>query len=153
VAEIVIDTSAWIDYSKASAAENLQAALDEGLVSLPPLVVAEVISGASTIEQRNAIGEFLQEAVVHKTPLGHWIDVGLLRRQLRRKGLTVTLPDAHVAQCALDLDAFCSSRARDLRRDRASHPAESHFRSILNAWFHEPLFTPHRTHVMHIGSR
>lgn len=48
--------------------------------------------------------------MVHKTPLGHWIDVGLLRRDLRRKGITVTLPDAHVAQCALDLDAVLLTR-------------------------------------------
>jgi predicted nucleic acid-binding protein len=110
VGEIVIDTSVWIDYSKERAERNLQAALDEGLVILPPLVVAEVITGAGTVEQRNAIGEFLQEAMVHKTPLGHWIDVGLLRRDLRRKGLTVTLPDAHIAQCALDLDAVLLTR-------------------------------------------
>lgn len=110
MAEIVIDTSAWIDYSKESVAETLQTALDKGLIILPPLVVAEMITGASSVEQRNAIGEFLQEAVVHKTPLGHWIDVGMLRRDLRRKGLTVTLPDAHVAQCALDLDALLLTR-------------------------------------------
>lgn len=110
MAEIVIDTSAWIDYFEGRTAERLQDALDERHVVLPPLVVAEVISGASTVEQRNAIGEFLQGAPVYETSLGHWIDVGLLRRDLRRKGITVTLPDAHVAQCALDLDAVLLTR-------------------------------------------
>jgi hypothetical protein len=31
--------------------------------------------------------------------------VGLLRASLREKGLSVSTPDAHVAQCTLDLEA------------------------------------------------
>lgn len=122
MAEVVIDTSAWIDYFEGRTAKRLQAALDERHAVLPPLVVAEVITGASTVEQRNAIGEFLQEAPVYETSLGHWISVGLLRRELRRKGLTVTLPDAHVAQCALDLDAVLLTRDA-IFKDIARHTA------------------------------
>jgi predicted nucleic acid-binding protein len=59
----------------------------------------------ATPAMREAIGDLLQDAPVHETPLGHWIDVGHLRRFLARKGVNVTLPDAHVAQCALDRDA------------------------------------------------
>jgi len=90
--------------------ELLSKALHNGTVVLPPLVVAEMVSGATTLEQRTAVGEIVQDALLHETSLGHWIDVGVLRRELRRKGVTVTLPDAHIAQCALELDALLLTR-------------------------------------------
>jgi len=90
--------------------ELLRNALHNETVVLPPLVVAEMVSGATTLEQRSAVGEIVQEALLYETSLGHWIDVGILRRELRRKGVTVTLPDAHVAQCALELDAVLLTR-------------------------------------------
>ncbi|MEO8379895.1 MAG: PIN domain nuclease, partial [Acidobacteriota bacterium] len=43
-------------------------------------------------------------------PLEHWIRVGDLRRLLARNGINATIPDAHVAQCALDRDAVLLTR-------------------------------------------
>jgi predicted nucleic acid-binding protein len=37
--------------------------------------------------------------------VAHWIRVGELRRYRLARGLPVSTPDAHVAQCALDRDA------------------------------------------------
>jgi predicted nucleic acid-binding protein len=51
-----------------------------------------------------------QDAPLHDTPLEHWIRVGDLRRTLARKGLSTTVPDAHVAQCAIDQDAILLTR-------------------------------------------
>jgi len=51
----------------------------------------------------------LQDFPLHETPLAHWIRVGELRRRLRHKGLAVSTPDAHVAQCALDRGALLLS--------------------------------------------
>ena len=34
----------------------------------------------------------------------------LLRQHLRRNGLSITLPDAHIAQCALERDATLITR-------------------------------------------
>jgi predicted nucleic acid-binding protein len=76
---------------------------------MPPLVVAEVLSGDLDSFARAAFGELLQDYPLHATPLGHWIAVGELRRTLRRRGINITIPDAHVAQCALDLDAVLLS--------------------------------------------
>jgi predicted nucleic acid-binding protein len=104
VAGVVVDTSVWIDFFAGKPAEELEEALSGGAVVIPPIVVAELISGASA-QQRGTIGELLQDAPVHETPLDHWIRVGDLRRELARKGVAVTIPDAHVAQCALDRDA------------------------------------------------
>jgi predicted nucleic acid-binding protein len=56
-----------------------------------------IVEGLTQVQRRR----FYDRA----TPLDHWIRVGDLRRTLARKGVSVTIPDAHVAQCALDLDA------------------------------------------------
>jgi predicted nucleic acid-binding protein len=115
VAGIVVDTSVWIDFFAGKPALELEEALAGGAVVIPPIVVAELISGASA-QQRSTIGELLQDAPVHETPLDHWIRVGDLRRTLARKGVVVTTPDAHVAQCALDRDAVLLSRDAALAR-------------------------------------
>ena len=109
MAGVVVDTSVWIDFFAGKPAQELAEALSTGAAIIPPIVVAELVSGASTGE-RGVIGELLQDAPVHQTPLDHWIRVGDLRRELARKGVAVTVPDAHVAQCALDRDAVLLSR-------------------------------------------
>jgi len=109
VAGVVIDTSVWIHFFNGSDTDNVAEALEHGVAVLPPIVVSELITGATTQKQRQAIGELLQDAPVHATPLEHWIRVGDLRRTLAQKGLAVSIPDAHVAQCALDLDAVLLS--------------------------------------------
>ncbi len=105
MAGVVIDTSVWIRFFGGSMMDDVVKALEHGAVVVPPIVVSELITGATTQPQRLAIGELLQDAPIHATPLDHWIRVGDLRRTLARKGVSVTIPDAHVAQCALDLDA------------------------------------------------
>ena len=103
---VVVDTSVWIDFFAGKPAELLEEALLSGAAVMPPIVVAELVSGATNAAHRGAIGELLQDAPLHETPLDHWVRVGDLRALLARKGLTVSVPDAHVAQCALDRDAI-----------------------------------------------
>ena len=103
---VVVDTSVWIDFFAGRPAPELENALQQGLVVLPPLVVAELISGARRPRERAAIAELVAELTVQETPLAHWIRVGEMRRKLGEKGLTVSTPDANVAQCALDRDAL-----------------------------------------------
>lgn len=102
---VVADTSVWIAFFAGKPSRALEDALAQGAVVLPPLVVAELISGARRPRDRSAIGELLQDLGVHPTPLEHWIRVGDLRRKLRQRGINASTPDAHVAQCALDRDA------------------------------------------------
>ena len=120
MAGVVVDTSVWIDFFAGSGIDAVAEALDHGSAVLPPIVVAELISGATSQSQREAIGELLQDAPVHDTPLEHWLRVGDLRRKLAQKGITVTIPDAHVAQCALDRDAVLLS-SDDVFRSIAKH--------------------------------
>jgi len=112
VSGVVVDTSEWIDFFAGRPAAALEDALAQGVAVLPPLVVAELVSGARRARERAAITDLLRELPVHETPLAHWIRVGELRRLLQENGVTISTPDAHVAQCALDRDAFLLSRDR-----------------------------------------
>jgi len=107
---VVVDSSAWIDFLSGVDAMGVNEALAAGTALIPPIVVAELMAGAQSPEQRQVVGELLQEVPVHETPLEHWINVGNLRRALRQAGVSVTIPDAHVAQCALDRDAVLLTR-------------------------------------------
>jgi tRNA(fMet)-specific endonuclease VapC len=110
VSAVVADTSVWIELFARRAAPMLEGALREGSVVLPPIVVAELISGARRARDRTSIQSLIEELPVHETPLDHWIRVGDLRRRLASRGVAVSTPDAHVAQCALDRGALLLSR-------------------------------------------
>lgn len=107
---VVADTSTWIDHLAGKSNPSMDAALLAESVVFPPLVVTELFAGADSPERRAMIGEFLQNFPIHDVGLDDWMCLGNLLRNLRRHGLNATLPDAHVAQCALDLDATLLTR-------------------------------------------
>ena len=107
---VVVDTSVWIDLFAGRAVPYLEDALVHGSVIRPPLVVAELVRDARRRRDRVAIADLIRELPSHETPPDHWMPVGELRRSLRGRGLAVSRPDAHVAQCALDRDAVQRSR-------------------------------------------
>ena len=104
--ELIVDASSWIDFFHGVDLPPLEAALERGVVVLPPIVVSELVSGARTPRDLALLTDLLTDLPVHETPLEHWIRVGELRRFLRDRGLAVSTPDAHVAQCALDRGAW-----------------------------------------------
>ena len=61
-------------------------------------------------KHRAAISDLVRDLPLHDTPVDHWLRVGDLRRRLAEKGLAVSTPDAHVAQCAIDRDALLLTR-------------------------------------------
>jgi predicted nucleic acid-binding protein len=113
---VVADTSLLIDYLAGFPVPSVNRAMVDGVLVLPPLVVAELITGAHTPEALHAIFEMLQDVNTHHTDLLHWIEVGKLRRLLGTRGINVTVPDGHIAQCALELDATLLSRDAVFRR-------------------------------------
>ncbi len=117
---VVVDTSVWIDYFAGQEIPHLDHALKQGMVMLPPVVVAELVSGARRSRERAVLIEFLKELPLCNAGRDHWIRVGELRRYCREKGVTLSTPDAHVAQCALDADALLFSRDA-IFRDAARH--------------------------------
>jgi tRNA(fMet)-specific endonuclease VapC len=116
VSGIVADTSEWVEYLSGRHAADLDRALANGAVVLSPVVVAELVSGTRSPKERAALVDLLSDLPLHETPVAHWVRVGDLRRQLRARGLSVSTPDAHVAQCALDREARLLSRDRVFAR-------------------------------------
>jgi predicted nucleic acid-binding protein len=116
VSGVVADTSTWIHFLAGNPAPRLDDALAHGAVVLPPIVVAELVSGAVRDRDRRAIARLLTEIPLHSTPFDHWLRVGELRRSLKSRGISISTPDAHVAQCALDRDALLLSRDRIFER-------------------------------------
>jgi predicted nucleic acid-binding protein len=108
--DVIVDSSLWIAALGGETIPAIEDAFADGTLVLSPLVVAELLSGEMTLHVREFIGDLLQNYPMHETPLAHWMAVGGLRRMMRKHGVNVTLPDAHVAQCALDLDATLLSR-------------------------------------------
>lgn len=119
---LVVDTSVWIDFLAGRPVLALEDGLAQGSVVVPPLVVAELVSGARREKERRAIVDLVGDLHVHETPLDHWVRVGDLRRRLSEKGVAVSTPDAHVAQCAIDRGALLLSRDAVFKRVAETTP-------------------------------
>lgn len=102
---LVVDTSSWISYFAGHGSPLIDPALEEGEVFLSPVVAAELVSGKLGPRQRAALEELLAELPLAPHGFEHWLGVGRLRASLFARGFSVSIPDAHVARCALDLDA------------------------------------------------
>lgn len=99
---VAVDTSVWVDYFRGDGSAELEALLNDGLVVLPPIVAAELLSAPLSRAERASVVDLLANLPLCPTPLSHWLGVGQLRMRLQRSGLSVSTPDAHVAQCALE---------------------------------------------------
>ncbi|MBI4613028.1 MAG: PIN domain-containing protein [Planctomycetes bacterium] len=102
---LVVDTSSWISYLAGGGSGRIEEALEDGRVHLPPVVAAELMSSRLTARERRDLERLLSALAPCAGGLDHWFRVGALRAALSARGLRVSTPDAHVAQCALDLDA------------------------------------------------
>ena len=119
---VVVDTSSWISYFAVKGKEagadlqTLDEALQEGRVYLSPVVAAELMSGYLTKAKQEELADFLRDLPLCDADVEHWLRVGKLRSRLARKGLSVSTPDAHVAQCAIDLDGYLLSKDKIFQR-------------------------------------
>lgn len=99
---LVVDTSSWIAWLAGGGSSLVDEALEEGRLHLPVLVAAELLSGRLAAAERAELQDMLTDLPAVGTDLEHWFRVGKLRAELRAGGLSVSTPDAHVAQCAID---------------------------------------------------
>ncbi len=104
VVALVTDTSSFIAYLRRED-RGVEVALREGRVRFPPIVLAELMSGRMAGGERARLAALLGNIPLCSTDRAHWMRVGALRARLASAGLSTSLPDVHVAQCALDLDA------------------------------------------------
>jgi len=102
VSALVVDTSSWIAWLAGGGSSLVDEALEEGRLHLPVIVAAELLSGRIDASERAELQDMLSDLPAVGTDPEHWFRVGKLRAGLRARGLSVSTPDAHVAQCAID---------------------------------------------------
>jgi predicted nucleic acid-binding protein len=122
VSALFVDTSVWVDFFRGVHLPALEAALHDGLVVLAPIVAAELLSAPLSKSERRSLAALLQDLPLHPTPLEHWLAVGALRAQLAKKGLVVSTPDAHIAECALEAGALLWSNDAIFRKLAKASP-------------------------------
>jgi len=110
VSGLLVDTSVWVEFFRGTPLPRLEEGLREGLVLLAPIVAAELLSAPLSKVERRSLAAFVEDLPLHPTPLSHWQAVGALRAQSAKKGLSLSTPDAHVAQCAIEAGALLWSR-------------------------------------------
>jgi predicted nucleic acid-binding protein len=116
VSALVVDTSVWVEFFRGAPLPRLEDALRDGLVVLAPIVAAELLSAPLSAAERRSLAAFVEDLPLHATPLPHWEAVGALRAQLSKKGLSVSTPDAHVTQCAIEAGALLWSNDAIFRK-------------------------------------
>jgi predicted nucleic acid-binding protein len=122
VSALVVDTSSWIAYFAGDGSPLIEDALGSGTLLLPVVVASELLSGKMNRADRVALEDLLDTLPACGIERAHWFRVGSLRRQLAAKGLSVSTPDAHVAQCAIDAGARLLSEDRTFRKIAAHAP-------------------------------
>lgn len=103
---VVVDTSSFISYFAGEGdPARIEDALEVSRAYLSPVVAAELLGARLKPAEHKELVAFLRDLPLCAVDLEHWMRVGVLRREASRKGLQLSTPDAHVAQCALDLGA------------------------------------------------
>lgn len=106
--DALADTSVWISYLRpggsGSVRETLREALLEGRVLTCWPVRAELLVGAKDLDAWERLRVLLGSLTQLPCGEGLWERAARLGFDLRRKGLTVPLPDLLVAQAAVDAD-------------------------------------------------
>lgn len=106
---LLIDTSIWISYFNGESFSEIDLALKEGRVYTTGLIASELLSGVANSKEKKSLEVFLKELPLCDASFDHWCKVGALRSKLIQKGFSISTPDAHIAQSAIDLECYLYS--------------------------------------------
>lgn len=133
--DVLADTSAWISYFRAGGSAELQVALRdallEGRVQTCWPIRAELLIGARNAADLERLRVLLGSLAELTCGDDLWNGAARLGFDLKRKGLTVPLPDLLIAQAAIDGDVelwhlddhFEAIREHSTLRTRSFHRA------------------------------
>jgi len=112
---IAADRSALLAYFKGEdcrEASLVHVALSAGDISLPPVVLTEMLSNPSSHRE---MAETVAGFPLLAPGEGYWERAGACRRALREKGIKVKVSDALVAQSCIDHDVALITRGADFK--------------------------------------
>ena len=101
--DIIVDTSAWIDYfnkpnSKiGKAVENI---IKQEKIFIAGVILAELLQGAKVQQEFDDLLDSMLAIPVLETDLNTWIETGRLAFTLRRQGITIPTTDLIIATLA-----------------------------------------------------
>lgn len=103
----IVDTSIWIEYFKNDG--NLSASMDKELLAgniyMTGPVISELLQGAKTEKDFQALKSNIDGVPFIETTLSDWIFAGEVSFKLRKKGRTIPITDCLIAAIAINNDA------------------------------------------------
>ena len=103
---VLIDTSIWILALRPFGPENVRSEvdrlIDEGSAATTGIIKTELLGGARTLAEKDELSQNLEEGLHYlETPDIIWKDSADINFRLRRKGISVALPDIVIAAIAI----------------------------------------------------
>jgi predicted nucleic acid-binding protein len=112
---IAADTSslvAFLEGDSGSDVDVVEDSLNSQILTLPPVVLTEIISDPKLPEQ---IHKILLGLPILETVPGYWQRAGEIRAKILRRSLKVRVADALIAQSCLDYNVPLITRDKDFR--------------------------------------
>ncbi len=109
------DTSTLVAYlsgEKGADVDELDRALEQKQLVLPPVVVTEILSDAKL---RKEVTELITQIPTLEIREGYWVRAGQTRAKVLLKGHKARIADALIAQFCLDHQVPLISRDKDFR--------------------------------------
>lgn len=100
---VLVDTSVWIEFfNRPTGVHNRRVSnlLDLDLVAITGIIAAELIRGCRSASERMEIEAAIQGLAHFDISFDDWLSIGREMCDLRRRGVTVSLTDAAIAQAA-----------------------------------------------------
>jgi tRNA(fMet)-specific endonuclease VapC len=109
--KIIVDTSVWIEYLKNR--PSVTGVLDHYLLTGKAFtvgpVIAELLQGAKTEQDYNALKNSIDGLPYLETNLDDWVLAGRVSFKLRKQGITIPITDCIIAALAINRDAAVMS--------------------------------------------
>lgn len=95
---VLVDTSVWIEFfrTKEPQFSAVSRLINDGAISVVPLIVAELIQGARNRKEIGELKELLDMFPVLEESPDSWIQAGELALQLKEKGVHPGLADCFI---------------------------------------------------------
>ena len=103
--DILVDTSAWIDYFNkpdSKTGKTIEDILRNRRAVLAGIVLTEILQGAKIKTEFDAILESMLALPILEASLTTWIEAGRISFALRKNGITIPTTDLIIASLALE---------------------------------------------------